>query len=49
MRELRSLVAAGTPRDALASELFVAVEQANGGPLSDDVGVLLVGTAGWWS
>ncbi len=48
-RQLRSLVVAGTPRDALASALFVAVEQANGGPLTDDVAALLVGTAGWWS
>jgi serine phosphatase RsbU (regulator of sigma subunit) len=48
-RELRSLVAAGTPRDALASALFLAVEQANGGPLTDDVAALLVGTTGWWS
>ncbi len=47
--ELGSLVVGGTPRDALASALFVAVEQANGGPLTDDVAALLVGTAGWWS
>jgi serine phosphatase RsbU (regulator of sigma subunit) len=49
VRQLRSLVSAGTPRDTLAEALFVAVEQANGGPLSDDVAALLVGTAGWWS
>ena len=47
--QLRSLVAAGTPRDVLVAELFAAVEQANGGPLTDDVAALLVGTAGWWS
>lgn len=49
VQQLRSLVAAGTPRESLASELFAAVEQANGGPLTDDVGALLVGTTGWWS
>jgi hypothetical protein len=49
MGQLRSLVVARTPRDALASALFEAVEEANGGPLTDDVAALLVGTAGWWS
>jgi serine phosphatase RsbU (regulator of sigma subunit) len=49
VRELRSLVSAGAPRATLAEALFVAVEQANGGPLTDDVAALLVGTAGWWS
>ncbi|QIK66784.1 SpoIIE family protein phosphatase [Nocardioides sp. HDW12B] len=49
VRQLSSLVANDTPRDALASALFAAVEGANGGPLADDVAALLVGTAGWWS
>ncbi len=48
-RLLGSLVSAGIPRDELASALVAAVEQANGGPLTDDVAALLVGTAGWWS
>lgn len=48
-RQLRSAVVAGTPRDALASTLFAAVEEANGGSLTDDVAALLVGTPGWWS
>ena len=46
--QLRSLVAAGTPRDELAPALFGVVERANGGALTDDVAALLVGTAGWW-
>jgi serine phosphatase RsbU (regulator of sigma subunit) len=49
VQELRSLVTADTARDGLASQLFAAVEQANGGPLADDVAALLVGTTGWWS
>ena len=47
--QLRSLVAAGTPRDEMAPALFGVVERANGGALTDDVAVLLVGTAGWWA
>ncbi len=49
VQQLQSLVTSGTPRDELASALFVAVEQANGRPLADDVAALLVGTPGWWS
>ena len=48
-RELESLAATDTPRDRWAAALFAAVEQANGGPLADDVAALLVGTRGWWS
>jgi serine phosphatase RsbU (regulator of sigma subunit) len=47
-RRLRELLAADTPRDALAAELLAEAEQAHGGPLIDDVAVLLVGSPGWW-
>ncbi len=32
----------------LADELIAAAEQANGGPLPDDVALFLLGTGAWW-
>ena len=48
IRQLQSLVRAGTARSELAPRLLAAAENCNGGPLTDDVAVLLVGSAGWW-
>lgn len=47
-RQLRSLIAAGTSRTDLARLLLAEAERCNGGPLTDDVAVLLVGSSGWW-
>ncbi|MCU1396760.1 MAG: serine/threonine protein phosphatase [Ilumatobacteraceae bacterium] len=48
-RQLQSLVVAGTSRPDLAPTLLAEAERCNGGPLTDDVAVLLVGSSGWWS
>ena len=48
VRQLQSHVAAGMSRADLAPTLLAEAERRNGGPLKDDVAVLLVGTAGWW-
>ena len=48
-RQLQSLVEAGISRADLAPTLLAEAERCNGGPLTDDVAVLLVGSAGWWS
>jgi serine phosphatase RsbU (regulator of sigma subunit) len=45
---LRPLVAQGIPRLDLAPALLAETERGHGGPLTDDVAVLLVGTSGWW-
>jgi serine phosphatase RsbU (regulator of sigma subunit) len=45
---LQSLVAAGIPRSHLAPALLKEAELRHGGPLPDDVAVILVGTRGWW-
>jgi serine phosphatase RsbU (regulator of sigma subunit) len=45
---LRELMAQPLPRDELPARLLAEAERRHGGPLSDDVAVLLVGTAGWW-
>ena len=47
-RQLQSLVVAGTTRAALAPTLLAEAERCNGGPLTDDVAVLLVGSSRWW-
>ena len=47
-RQLRSLVEAGISRPYLAPALLAEAERCNGGPLTDDVAVLLVGSSGWW-
>ncbi|MCU1396659.1 MAG: serine/threonine phosphatase fused with signal receiver domain [Ilumatobacteraceae bacterium] len=48
VRQLHSVLAAGISRDAVAATLLAEAERCNGGPLTDDVAVLLVGSAGWW-
>ncbi|MCU1367354.1 MAG: Chemotaxis response regulator protein-glutamate methylesterase of group 3 operon [Ilumatobacteraceae bacterium] len=48
VRQLQSLVATGIPRADLAPTLLAEAERCNGGPLTDDVAVLLVGSSGWW-
>jgi serine phosphatase RsbU (regulator of sigma subunit) len=48
VRRLQAFVEAGTSRTDLAPTLLAEAERCNGGPLTDDVAVLLVGTAGWW-
>lgn len=45
---LESLVQQGIPRLDLAPSLLLDAERRHGGPLPDDVAVLLVGTQGWW-
>jgi serine phosphatase RsbU (regulator of sigma subunit) len=45
---LQSLVAAEIPRSDLAPALLKEAELRHGGPLPDDVAVILVGTRGWW-
>lgn len=47
-RRLHPLVAQDTPRAQLAPLLVAEAEGCNGGPLKDDVAVLLVGSLGWW-
>jgi serine phosphatase RsbU (regulator of sigma subunit) len=48
VRRLRPLVAQQTPRADLAPALLAEAERCHGGPLTDDVAVLLVGSMGWW-
>lgn len=48
-RQLQSLVTGGVARTDIASALVDEAERRNGGPLNDDVAVLLVGSAGWWA
>lgn len=45
---LRSLIDQDLPRADLAPTLVTEAERRNGGPLTDDVAVLLVGSLGWW-
>jgi hypothetical protein len=45
---LRSLVAQRLARAELAPRLLAEAERRHGGPLSDDVAVLLVGNVRWW-
>jgi serine phosphatase RsbU (regulator of sigma subunit) len=45
---LERLVRAGTARAELAPLLVDEAKRCHGGPLTDDVAVLLVGTLGWW-
>ncbi|MBV9933419.1 MAG: SpoIIE family protein phosphatase [Actinobacteria bacterium] len=47
-RNLAALVAKGTARAELAPMLLAEAERCHGGPLSDDVAVLLVGSLDWW-
>lgn len=47
-RQVAELVAAGTPSEELAPRLLADAEACHGGPLTDDVAALLVGSLGWW-
>jgi len=47
-RNLRGLLADETPRADLARLLVAEAERCNGGPLTDDVAVLLIGSLDWW-
>ncbi len=47
-RHLQPLVARRLPRPDLAPSLLAEAESRHGGPLTDDVAVLLVGSSGWW-
>ena len=48
VRNLRSLMAEETPRSDLAPALVAEAERCHGGPLTDDVAVLLIGSSDWW-
>lgn len=45
---LGRVVAEGGSRDSLAPALLAEAERRHGGPLPDDVAVLVVGSAAWW-
>jgi serine phosphatase RsbU (regulator of sigma subunit) len=45
---LQSLVDARLPRAEVAPALLAEAERRHGGPLTDDVAVMLVGAPGWW-
>lgn len=47
-QHLQRLLAERTARLELAPALVAEAERRHGGPLSDDVAVLLVGSTGWW-
>lgn len=47
-QHLQPLVAQGIPRAGLAPALLAEAERRHGGPLTDDVAALLIGSAGWW-
>jgi serine phosphatase RsbU (regulator of sigma subunit) len=47
-RNVRALVSRGIARADLAPTLLAEAERCHGGPLTDDVGVLLIGSLGWW-
>ena len=46
--KLRSLLEAGVPRSDIAPLLVAEAEGCNGGALTDDVAVLLIGSLEWW-
>jgi serine phosphatase RsbU (regulator of sigma subunit) len=48
MPRLKQLLADDTPRAEIAPTLLAAAERCHGGPLADDVAVLLVGSTSWW-
>lgn len=47
-QHLEALVAQRIARADLAPTLLAEAERRHGGPLTDDVAVLLVGSSGWW-
>ncbi|MGZ6825805.1 MAG: PP2C family protein-serine/threonine phosphatase [Mycobacteriales bacterium] len=48
MAELADLLAAGTPATALGAALVQRAQERHGGPLSDDIAVVAVGSCDWW-
>jgi serine phosphatase RsbU (regulator of sigma subunit) len=48
-RNLQQLLHDRTPPVELAPKLLAEAERCNGGPLTDDVAVLLIGTRTWWA
>lgn len=48
-QHLETLLTNGAPRDELAPALLAEAEARNGGPLIDDVAVLLIGNRTWWA
>jgi serine phosphatase RsbU (regulator of sigma subunit) len=48
VRQVQSLLTTGIARTDLAPSLVAEAERCNGGPLTDDVAVLLVGSSEWW-
>jgi serine phosphatase RsbU (regulator of sigma subunit) len=48
VRTLQSLVTEDIARDDLAPALVAEAERRHGGPLTDDVAVLLIGSSDWW-
>ena len=47
-RNIRSLLEKGIARSELAPALVAEAERCHGGPLTDDVAVLLIGSLDWW-
>ncbi|MCW2605741.1 MAG: serine/threonine protein phosphatase [Frankiales bacterium] len=47
-QHLRALLQEQVPRVRLAPALLAEAERRHGGPLTDDVAVMLVGSTGWW-
>lgn len=47
-RALRPLLVDEVPRAELAPSLVAEAERCHGGPLTDDVAVLLIGSLDWW-
>jgi serine phosphatase RsbU (regulator of sigma subunit) len=47
-QHLERLVRQGVPRPDLAPSLLAEAERCNGGPLTDDVAMLLIGSSAWW-
>ncbi len=45
---LQRLVDVGAPPEELAPTLVAEAEECHGGPLNDDVAVMLIGRRGWW-
>jgi serine phosphatase RsbU (regulator of sigma subunit) len=45
---LRPLLSGGVPRAGIAPALVAEAERRHGGPLTDDVAVLLIGSSTWW-
>jgi serine phosphatase RsbU (regulator of sigma subunit) len=48
IRNLEPLLAQDVPRADLAPALLAEAERCHGGPLPDDVAVLLIGAKDWW-